>query len=162
MTEELMTIEFEVNGKPITVEIPTHWRLLDVLREKLDLIGTKEGCGQGECGTCTVLLDGKPVNSCLVLAGQADGRKVTTIEGIASPQLHPIQQALLEEGGVQCGFCTPGVIITAFALLKLNPHPTEAEIRQALAGNLCRCTGYEKIVSAVAKAADYLAAAKSS
>jgi len=123
-------------------------RLLDYLRSELKLTGTKEGCGEGECGACMVLLDGKPVNSCLVLLGQCDGREVTTIEGINANELF---KSFEETGAVQCGFCTPGFVVSAYALLKHNPHPTVAEIKEALSGNLCRCTGYKKIVEAVEK-----------
>jgi len=128
--------------------------LLQMLREKLALTGTKNGCEAGECGACTVLLDGEPVNACMVLAVEVDGREVTTVEGLAHDgQLDVVQQAFVEEGGVQCGFCTPGMLISAHSLLDRNPHPTEEEIRQALVGNLCRCTGYTRIVRAVQKAA---------
>jgi len=147
-------MKIKVNGqeREITVE---PWRtLLDVLRYDLGLTGTKEGCGNGDCGSCTVLLDGKAVNSCLVFISEVEGKEITTIEGLSpGGTLHPIQQAFIEEGAVQCGFCTPGVILTAKALLDSNPQPTEAEIRRAIAGNLCRCTGYDKIVRAIIKAA---------
>jgi carbon-monoxide dehydrogenase small subunit len=128
--------------------------LAQVLREDLGLTGTKQGCGVGDCGSCTVLLDGQPVNSCLVLAVQASGRRVTTIEGLADGnRLHPLQEAMAEHGAIQCGFCTPGMILSAKALLEDNPSPGRQEIRQGLSGNLCRCTGYQKIVEAVADAA---------
>ena len=128
--------------------------LLDTLRYDLGLTGTKEGCGDGNCGSCTVLLDGQAVNSCLVLAIEADGHEITTIEGLCQGgKLHPLQQAFIDEGAVQCGFCTPGMILTAKALLDSNPHPTEVEVRLAITGNLCRCTGYDKIVRAILKAA---------
>lgn len=143
-----------VNGRQYEVEVEGHTTLLQLLRDKLGLRGTKEGCGQGECGSCTVLLDGKPVTSCLVLALRARGREVTTIEGLAqNGELHPIQEAFLTHGAVQCGFCTPGMIMAAKALLDENPHPSEQEIRQAIAGNLCRCTGYAKIVEAISSLA---------
>lgn len=131
------------------------WRtLLDVLRYDLGLTGVKEGCGNGNCGTCTVLLDGKAVNSCLVFVAEIEGKEITTIEGLCQQgELHPLQQAFIEEGAVQCGFCTPGFILTAKALLDSNPHPTEVEVRRAIAGNLCRCTGYDKIVRAIMRVA---------
>ena len=151
-----MKICCTVNGRPVEREIDAEARLLVVLREGLHLTGTKEGCGDGECGACTVLLDGAAVNSCLVLAAQADGKEIVTIEGLAGPgdDLHPIQAAFVEAGGVQCGFCTPGFIMSTVALLTANPDPTDEEIRTALEGNLCRCTGYEKILDAVRLAAD--------
>ncbi len=149
-----MKIRLTVNGKPFEREVDAETRLLDLLREGLHLTGTKEGCGEGECGACTVLIDGRPVNSCLVLAPQADGTDVLTIEGIADgDRLHPIQQAFVDSGGVQCGFCTPGFIMSTYALLRDTPDPTDDEIRSALEGNLCRCTGYVKIVEAVQLAA---------
>ncbi len=149
-----MQIRLTVNGKPFEREVDAETRLLDLLREGLHLTGTKEGCGEGECGACTVLIDGRPVNSCLVLAPQADGADVLTIEGVADgDQLHPIQQAFVDAGGVQCGFCTPGFIMSTYALLRDTPDPTDDEIRSALEGNLCRCTGYGKIVEAVQLAA---------
>jgi len=149
-----MKIRLTVNGKRFEREVDAETRLLDLLREDLHLTGTKEGCGEGECGACTVLIDGRPVNSCLVLAPQADGADVLTIEGVADGErLHPIQQAFVDAGGVQCGFCTPGFIISTYALLRDTPDPTDDEIRSALEGNLCRCTGYGKIVEAVQLAA---------
>ena len=149
-----MKIRLTVNGKPFEREVDAETRLLDLLREGLHLTGTKEGCGEGECGACTVLIDGRPVNSCLVLAPQADGTDVLTIEGVADgDRLHPIQQAFVDSGGVQCGFCTPGFIMSTYALLRDTPDPTDDEIRSALEGNLCRCTGYVKIVEAVQLAA---------
>lgn len=153
-----MKVRFTVNGRAASVEADAEMRLLDALREELHLTGTKEGCGEGECGACTVLLDGRPVNSCLVLAVQVEGRDVLTIEGVASgPRLHPIQQAFVETGAVQCGFCTPGFILSTYALLRDHPTPSEDEILTALEGNLCRCTGYAKIVEAVKLAAARLA-----
>lgn len=129
--------------------------LLETLRYDLGLTGTKEGCGDGNCGSCTVLLDGQAVNSCLVLAIEVDGQEITTIEGLCQGgKLHPLQQAFIDEGAVQCGFCTPGMILSAKALLDSNPHPTEAEVRLAISGNLCRCTGYEKIVQAIMSVAN--------
>lgn len=147
-----------VNGRPVELFVAPNRRLLDVLREDLGLTGTKEGCGEGECGACTVLLDGRPVNSCLVLAPEASGKKIVTIEGLSqNGRLHPIQQAFLEAGAVQCGFCTPGMILAAAALLEETPHPDEQVIKTAISGNLCRCTGYVKIVEAIRLAAVKLA-----
>ncbi len=150
-----MKLRCTVNGRRSATEVPPMKRLLDVLREDLGLTGTKEGCGEGECGACAVLLDGELVNSCLIPACQADGRAVRTVEGLAGADgaLHPVQQAFWEHGGAQCGICTPGMLLAAVALLERQRRPSEAEIRQALAGNLCRCTGYVKIVDAVAAAA---------
>jgi len=148
-------MKITVNG--IDYEIPREpWRtLLDVLRYELRLTGTKEGCGTGSCGSCTVILDGKAVNSCLIFAAEVEGKEITTIEGLAQPgKLHPLQQAFIDEGAVQCGFCTPGMILAAKAFLDSNPHPDERQIREAIAGNLCRCTGYDKIVRAIKSAAD--------
>jgi carbon-monoxide dehydrogenase small subunit len=143
-----------VNGTPYEVAIEPRQSLLQLLREELHLTGTKEGCSEGECGACTVLLDGKTVDSCLIFALEAQGREVTTIEGLAQgDQLHPVQKAFAEYGAVQCGFCTPGMILAAKALLDSNPHPTELEVRQGISGNLCRCTGYVKIVEAIQAAA---------
>ncbi|MEW6262567.1 MAG: (2Fe-2S)-binding protein [Thermodesulfobacteriota bacterium] len=139
-----------VNGASRVLEVEADRRLLDVLREDLGLTGTKKGCDEGDCGACTVLLDGRPVNSCLVLAVQADGKRIETIEGLArGSELHPLQRAFVDGGAVQCGFCTPGMIMTAKALLNENPKPTRAEIQKAMAGNLCRCTGYLQIVEAI-------------
>lgn len=147
-----------VNGERVEREVPASRTLLEFLREDLGLTGTKEGCGKGECGACTVLLDGAPVNSCLVLAYQADGRSVTTIEGLSQDgSLHPIQEAFVTEGAVQCGFCTPGMILAAKALLDTNPAPSREEIRRGISGNLCRCTGYAKIIKAIEVAAGELA-----
>jgi len=149
-----MNIKFKLNGKNVAVEAPGGERLIDLLRERLNLVGTKEGCGKGECGACTVLLDNKPVCSCLMVASQVNGRKVITIEGIENdPRLKIIQDAFEQTGSVQCGFCTPGMVLSAVALLNENPKPTRDEIRRALSGNLCRCTGYEKIFDAVELAA---------
>lgn len=148
------TITLEVNGVRETQEVEVAATLLRFLRDTLDLTGTKEGCNEGECGSCVVLLDGRPVNSCLVLAVEADGAKVTTIEGLSSDGvLHPIQKAFLAHTSIQCGFCTPGMVVTAAALLKESPDPSEDEVRKALAGNLCRCTGYRQIVDAIRDAA---------
>ena len=147
-------IRTTINGEAYALSVEPRKTLLAVLRDQLDLTGTKEGCSTGDCGACTVLLDGEPVTSCLVLAVEADGREVTTIEGIAKDrELHPVQKAMVDLGGIQCGFCTPGMVMAAVALLRANPDPTEDEIRRALAGNICRCTGYTKIVEAVQKAA---------
>jgi aerobic-type carbon monoxide dehydrogenase small subunit (CoxS/CutS family) len=145
---------FRVNGEPREVLYPAHKTLLEVLREEMNLTGTKHGCELGECGTCTILLDGVPVLSCLVLAQAAEGREITTVEGMADGvALHPLQQAFVELGAAQCGYCTPGMLLTAEALLGENPAPTRDEIKAALAGNLCRCTGYVKIYEAVELAA---------
>jgi carbon-monoxide dehydrogenase small subunit len=144
-----------VNGQERTVDAAPMTRLIDVLREDLQLTGTKEGCGEGECGSCTVLLDGEPVNSCLVVVAQAFDRQVTTVEGLGNPQrLSPLQECFISEGGAQCGICTPGMLVSAHALLERNGDPSEEEIREAIAGNLCRCTGYQRIVNAIRKAAD--------
>lgn len=143
-------IRMTVNGQPVELTVEPYRTLLDVLRDELDLTGAKKGCDRGDCGACTVLLDGKPVTSCMMLAVQADGHRITTIEGLgAGGRLHPVQQAFVDHGAVQCGFCTPGMVLAAVALLEENPQPTEAEVRDAIAGNLCRCTGYAKIVDAV-------------
>jgi len=143
-----------VNGTPYQVELDPHISLLDAVRDALGLTGSKEGCDDSECGACMMLLDGKPVNSCSYLALQADGRNVTTVEGLAEgDELAPLQRALLEHGGVQCGFCTPGMLISATALLRSNPDPSEEDVRIALSGNLCRCTGYDGIIRAVLSAA---------
>lgn len=143
-----------INGKNVSIETPDTTTLLEVLRKHLGLTGTKEGCGEGECGACTVLLNGEAVNSCLVLIPQAEGQEVVTIEGLNDdPEAKIIQEAFIEEGAVQCGFCTPGMIVSSKALLMKNTNPTRDEIREALSGNLCRCTGYTKIIDAVDKAA---------
>ena len=150
-------VEFLLNGKKTTLEVPSHRLLLDLLRDGIGLTGTKEGCGTGDCGACTVFLNGKPVNSCLVLSGEIDGAELVTIEGLKSgPELHPVQKALIEDGGVQCGYCTSGMLMMVKSLLDENLNPTEEEIRFALSGNLCRCTGYAKIVLAVKDAAKEL------
>ena len=143
-------IELEVNGRSCKLSVFPRQTLLEVLREELGLTGTKEGCSEGECGVCTVLVDGLPVRSCLLLAVDVRGRKVTTIEGMAKErELHPIQKSFIEQGAIQCGFCTPGMILSTKALLDENPRPTREEIQAGLAGNLCRCTGYAKIFKAV-------------
>jgi aerobic carbon-monoxide dehydrogenase small subunit len=149
-----IAISMNVNGAPRTVETWPMTRLLDVLREELGLTGTKEGCGEGECGACSVLLDGRLVNSCLVPALQAEGARIATIEGVAAGErLHAVQQAFIESGGAQCGICTPGMIMAAVSLLERNPDPSAEEIRNGLAGNLCRCTGYMRIFEAVRQGA---------
>lgn len=145
------TITLKVNGHEYDLVIPVNRTLTQVLRENLKLTGTKQGCSVGDCGSCTVLMDEQPVNSCLVLAVEAEGREIQTIEGLAEDgKLHPVQQAFVDKGGIQCGFCSPGMILTAKALLDKNPTPTETQIREAISGNLCRCTGYQKIVEAIA------------
>lgn len=150
-------IVLRVNGRMVQVSVRGSETLLDCLRDRLGLTGTKKGCDQGDCGACTVLVDGAPVNSCLVLASEVAGKEVTTIEGLSRDGvLHPLQEAFIRHDAVQCGFCTPGMILTAAALLKENPHPSEEEIRHYLQGNLCRCTGYGKIVEAVRAASRYL------
>ena len=143
-------IELNVNGRIYDVLIKDKWTLADVLRDELGLTGTKKGCDEGECGACTVLLDGKPVRSCLLLAVDVRGRKITTIEGIGrNGELDPVQEAFIEQGAIQCGFCTPGMILSAKALLDTVPHPDEEQVKTAINGNLCRCTGYVRIIRAV-------------
>jgi carbon-monoxide dehydrogenase small subunit len=143
-------IRITVNGKRLEIEVEPNQTLLEVIREGLGLTGTKAGCLVGDCGACTVLVDGKPVNSCLMLALQADGKQIMTIEGVETPQgLHPLQTAFIDQGAIQCGYCTPGMILTAKSLLDRSPKANEAEIRRAISGNLCRCTGYQKIVEAI-------------
>jgi aerobic carbon-monoxide dehydrogenase small subunit len=150
----MSNITFNVNNQTRTIEVPPMKRLLDVLREDLSLTGAKEGCGEGECGSCSVLMNGELVNSCLVPALQAEGAQITTIEGIAIDQkLHPIQQCFLEQGGAQCGICTPGMILATHHLLDKYPQPTLLQIQEGLAGNLCRCTGYTRIFEAVQSSA---------
>jgi carbon-monoxide dehydrogenase small subunit len=147
-------ITLTVNGESELVDVPSNMTLLEMLREKLVLTGTKNGCAAGECGACTVLINGQPVNSCMVLAVECDGAEIITVEGLAhGGQLDPVQEAIIEQGGVQCGFCTPGILISARALLDRNPSPNDYEIRDALVGNLCRCTGYLRIIDAVKDAA---------
>jgi carbon-monoxide dehydrogenase small subunit len=151
---ERLVLALNVNGERAELLVPVHKTLLEVLREDMQLTGTKHGCELGECGTCTVLIDGKPELSCLVLPVQVEGRAITTIEGMASgSELHPLQQAFAELGAAQCGYCTPGILLAAKSLLESNGAPTRQEIREALAGNLCRCTGYSKILDAVELAA---------
>jgi len=159
---ERTLIELRVNGETRTVAAPEHRSLLEILREDMNLTGTKHGCELGECGACTVLVDGKPMLSCLLLPGQVLGREIETIEGMAvDGKLHPLQKAFAEFGPVQCGYCIPGILLTAKQLLERNVSPSTQEIREALAGNLCRCTGYQKIVEAVQMAARDLRLAKS-
>jgi carbon-monoxide dehydrogenase small subunit len=151
---KLYRISMTINGEYEQVDVPANMTLLQMLRDKVALTGTKNGCMAGECGACTVMLNGEPVNSCMVLAVECDGAQVLTVEGLAKDHvLDPVQQAIIQHGGVQCGFCTPGVLISARALLDRNPDPKEEEIREALVGNLCRCTGYIRIVDAVQEAA---------
>lgn len=151
----LLEMQLEVNGRQRSVQVEANRTLLEVLRDDLGLIGAKEGCGSGDCGACTVLVDDEAMCSCMLLAVEAEGRQITTIEGIApAGELHPVQSAFVECGALQCGFCTPGMVLSTVALLRRSPQPTEDEIRDALAGNLCRCTGYDKIVRAVQVAAE--------
>ena len=154
-------IELTVNGQPYPIDVEGRTRLLDALREKCQLTGAKEGCSTGDCGACTVLMDGVPVTSCLVVAASAVGKQITTIEGVAKgSELHPVQTAFMQCGALQCGICTPGMIMTSIAILNENPSPSRDEIRFGLQGNLCRCTGYDKIVDAVEKAAQYMKESK--
>jgi aerobic-type carbon monoxide dehydrogenase small subunit (CoxS/CutS family) len=149
LVDTLVVLTFVVNGRPVTVSTEPNVTLVDLLRDRLGLTGTKKGCGVGECGACTVLLDGQPVNACLTLAPSVDGRSVTTIEGVSpGEELHPIQQALLDAGAVQCGYCTPGMVLSLKALFDVSPRPERKDIVTAISGNLCRCTGYTKIIAA--------------
>lgn len=153
----MIEIQITVNEKNHKLKIDKNMRLIDLLRDKLGLMGTMEGCSEGECGACTVILNGETVTSCLVMAFQCDGAQVTTIEGLEKDgKLHPIQRAYIEEGAVQCGFCIPGMILSSKVLLDKNPHPTRLEIREGISGNLCRCTGYNKAISATEKAIKYM------
>lgn len=148
-------IQLTVNGDIYDVSVKPNETLLDVIRDRLGLTGTKKGCDTGQCGSCTVLLEGKPINSCLVLAVEAHGKDILTVEGLAkNGQFHPLQEAFVQEGAVQCGYCTPGMLLSAKALLDENPNPTEEKVKEAIAGNLCRCTGYVKIVKAILTAAE--------
>jgi len=148
-------VRLTVNGALYELSVKPWETLIDVLRDYLGLTGTKEGCGLGECGACTVIMEGKAVNSCLVLAVEADGKQIATIEGLAvGDKLHPVQEAFIEHGGLQCGFCTPGMIMSAKVLLDENPNPSEEEIRKGIAGNFCRCTGYAKIIESIKAAAE--------
>jgi carbon-monoxide dehydrogenase small subunit len=149
---------FDLNGKSVAVEAKSTTTLLDLLRVQLGVTSVKKGCEQGECGACTVLLDGLPVTSCLILAPQVDGRHVTTVEGLAeNPLMKELRNAFMENGAVQCGFCTPGMLLSSYALLRDNPHPSEEEVRAGIEGNICRCTGYVKIIEAVLDAAERIA-----
>ncbi len=150
-----MIINFTLNGKPMTVDVPADRRLLDFIREDLHLTGTKEGCGEGECGACTVVLDGKAIHSCLTMVGQIDGCELLTIEGLEqNGELDAIQKAFIRKSAIQCGFCTAGMVMSAKALLMENPHPTEEEIKKAISGNICRCSGYREIKEAIKSVAD--------
>lgn len=152
--EKKATLRMKVNGKDVEVVVKPTWTLLRVLREELRLTGTKKGCEQGDCGACTIIMDGKPINSCLVLALQAQGKEITTVEGLGTPEvLHPLQESFVKNGAVQCGFCTPGMLMSASALIQENPKPTLEEIKRGISGNLCRCTGYRKIIKAIQEAA---------
>jgi carbon-monoxide dehydrogenase small subunit len=154
---KMKNIKFILNGKPYELKVKSCQTLLELIREDLNLTGTKEGCGQGECGSCTVIMNGKTVNSCLIPAVEANGQEILTIEGLsANDRLHPIQEAFVNHSGMQCGFCTPGMIMSAKALLDSNPDPTEAEIRESISGNFCRCTGYTKIIESINAAADLM------
>jgi carbon-monoxide dehydrogenase small subunit len=158
---EMKEIKFVLNGKPQEMSVPPWRTLLEMIRDDLKLTGTKEGCGQGECGSCTVIMGGRTVNSCLVPALEADGQEVTTIEGLCEgDRLHPIQEAFVEQSGMQCGFCTPGMILSAKYLLDRNPSPSDSEIREGIAGNFCRCTGYTKIIESISAAAQAMKGGK--
>lgn len=156
---EEFTLECTVNGKTFTKQVKGEERLVDFLREDLGLLGTKEGCGVGECGACTVIFNGRKLNSCMILAAQAQGAEVITIEGLENEDgsLHPIQQAFIDGGAVQCGFCTPGMVLSAYELLLKNPHPSEDDVKTAISGNLCRCTGYKQIIESIQMAARRMA-----
>jgi len=154
-------VHFRLNGRPVSCLVEADEVLVDTIRQRFGLTGTKKACGTGDCGACTVLLDGEAVRSCILLTAMVEGKEVTTIEGVGTAAaLHPVQQAYIDAGAVQCGFCTPGMVLTSIALLSRNPNPSEEEIRVALSGNLCRCTGYKKIVQAVQLAAERMNAAK--
>ena len=155
----MIQVNFCLNGRDVSCSVDAKEILTDTIRNRFGLTGTKKACGTGDCGACTVLLDGIAVRSCITLTAMVDGHEVTTIEGVGTAdQSHPVQQAYIDAGAVQCGFCTPGMVLTSIALLRVNPHPTEEEIRRALSGNLCRCTGYEKIIQAVQLAAERMSA----
>lgn len=157
----MTTVKLNVNGKDYSVEVDGSTRLLDLLRDSLGLTGTKEGCGEGECGACTVIMDGEIVDSCLVLAFQCEGKEIITIEGVQTGEaLHPAQQAFIEKGAVQCGFCIPGMVLSTKAILDKSEDPTDEEIREGISGNLCRCTGYNKMVEAVHRAVEIKKEAK--
>ncbi len=148
-------ISMTINGELEQVDVPSNMTMLQMLRDKLAITGTKNGCNAGECGACTVIMDGEPVNSCMVLAVECDGASIVTVEGLSKDGvLDPVQQTIIEHGGVQCGFCTPGILVASRALLDRNPHPAEEDVREALVGNLCRCTGYLRIVDSVMEAAE--------
>lgn len=154
MKQNSLTIHFKINGEQKQLEIPAGMTALELIRDRLELKGAKEGCGIGECGACTIMVDGRAVNACLMFAAQLDGREILTVEGLArNGELHPIQEAFAEKHAVQCGFCTPGVMMSARALLSENPHPKRSEIVKTISGNLCRCTGYQSIVEAIEAAA---------
>ena len=149
-------LRMKVNGRAVEVQVDPTWTLLRVLREKLGLTGTKKGCEQGDCGACTILLEGEAVNACLVMALQAEGKEIETIEGLGTPdRLHPLQKSFIQHGAVQCGFCTPGMLLSAVALLRKNSNPSAEEIKRGISGNLCRCTGYAKIVQAIQNVSDF-------
>lgn len=153
LKNEKTMLRMKVNGRPVEVAVKPTWTLLRVLREELRLTGTKKGCEQGDCGACVVIMNGKTVNSCLVLALQAESKEIETIEGLGTADhLHPLQKSFIEHGAVQCGFCTPGMLMSAQVLLKENPEPTQEEIKVGISGNLCRCTGYTKIIKAIESA----------
>lgn len=152
LAETVFTLNCTVNGAAVALEVPPGRRLLSILREELELTGTKRSCEIGRCGACMVLVDGRPVNSCLTMAYQCEGAEITTIEGLSEAGLHPVQQAFLEEGGYQCGYCTPGMVISVVGMLQENPRPSQTDIEEALSGNICRCTGYGGILRAVTKA----------
>lgn len=152
-------VDFEVNGEKVQLDVEPHWTLLQILRERLHLTGTRSGCEMGDCGACTVVLNGQPVNACLVLAVEVDGGSVLTIEGLVKEgRLHPVQQAFVDHGAIQCGFCTSGMVMAAKAFLDQNSNPTEDQVRRGLAGNICRCTGYAKIIEAVLAVSKVMAA----
>lgn len=157
----MVNMSLKVNGEFFEISVDENLRLIDLLRDELGLIGTKEGCGEGECGACTIIMDGETVNSCLVMAFQANGSDIVTIEGLEkNGELHPVQRAYIEVGAVQCGFCIPGMVLSTKALLDKNPHPNRDEIREGISGNLCRCTGYNKMIEATEKAIKYMEEAK--